>query len=855
MWAQTPIEAASQQHTTALDCSESPFGRVLEIGGEREIFVGLRNLQRLHALRLDLDGNGLLVAASAPQEVNQADAVEHTATAADLNGDGHSEWFQSYGTPAATYGAVAHQYGMGVDHWLNLFTDSGWVAATGNIDDATTLDEEVVVASRLASGAAHVHFFDGDSVGGIAPDHGAVSGEWRSNEGNRAQIDHISVAAGDLRGDGQDEIVVAFRTEDTQIEIVVLAYEAGYSVGSGDNYASQLKEITYLEMGAQRPMNLQVATGDIDGDHRDEIVLVADNELQDTPGLSDQINIRTFDVNQPEAGGLQIEQRSQLYISIQSFNLGLAVADPARAVDNNLDGHFDQGSVTHTASETHPWWQVDLGQSQPIAKVRVWNRSDSQCEEGPCAARLTNFALFVSEIDPTTLSNNPHLLKQDSRVTAVIVSGTANQVSTFLMLKGGKPVQGRYVRVQLLGNGVLSLAEVQLFGPNHVEPDRYPRWVADANPNDGHFEASIYNPETNTWETVNIRGELAWNGADYNVLADKTIGPGGGAPNWSLSNYTATSSTELTSTSHTGKIGVEIDAAMGVVQKVAFGGGYEFSAGVEQSSARTLSFEKSFEIGGSLAGFPPTVNNEGVLWPTNCQYQMRPYYYWKSEPSDSGYVQRFLVVDYTVPDFALDRTADLADCRNGIYRTLNNSNPLAVGDSFTITSSHSSHVLSVLVNDSDADGDSLTLTSVSTASHGTVTIVSNSLIYTPTPGYSGMDSFTYTVSDGRGGSQTTTVTLTVQGSDDPGLHDDDGDGLTNRQEDLNQDGDWRNDNSDNDAQPNYLDNDDDNDGAPTINEGQGDADQDAIPDYLDNHDNSNTTNPTKRLYMPVIQSA
>ena len=54
--------------------------------------------------------------------------------------------------------------------------------------------------------------------------------------------------------------------------------------------------------------------------------------------------------------------------------------------------------------------------------------------------------------------------------------------------------------------------------------------------------------------------------------------------------------------------------------------------------------------------------------------------------------------------------------------------------------------------------------------HGTVTVLNNgtpanltddTLLYTPAPGYAGADSFTYTVTDGRGGTATRTVTINV----------------------------------------------------------------------------------------------
>jgi hypothetical protein len=66
-----------------------------------------------------------------------------------------------------------------------------------------------------------------------------------------------------------------------------------------------------------------------------------------------------------------------------------------------------------------------------------------------------------------------------------------------------------------------------------------------------------------------------------------------------------------------------------------------------------------------------------------------------------------------------------------------------------------------LANDSDADGDALSLLGVDQPLHGTVVVSGNTLVYTPEAGFSGVDRFTYTISDGRGGSAHATITVTV----------------------------------------------------------------------------------------------
>ncbi|CDL00028.1 conserved protein of unknown function [Magnetospirillum gryphiswaldense MSR-1 v2] len=68
----------------------------------------------------------------------------------------------------------------------------------------------------------------------------------------------------------------------------------------------------------------------------------------------------------------------------------------------------------------------------------------------------------------------------------------------------------------------------------------------------------------------------------------------------------------------------------------------------------------------------------------------------------------------------------------------------------------------LLANDSDADGDTLTIVSVGDAEHGSVTLNPDGTIsFVPDANYQGETSFTYTVSDGQGGTSTATVNLTV----------------------------------------------------------------------------------------------
>src|SRR5207244_3361454 len=73
------------------------------------------------------------------------------------------------------------------------------------------------------------------------------------------------------------------------------------------------------------------------------------------------------------------------------------------------------------------------------------------------------------------------------------------------------------------------------------------------------------------------------------------------------------------------------------------------------------------------------------------------------------------------------------------------------------------NVATLLANDSDEDGETLTITEVSSPTpHGaTVTLVGDLITYTPPSGFTGFDSFTYTVTDTHGATATATVHVTT----------------------------------------------------------------------------------------------
>ncbi len=106
---------------------------------------------------------------------------------------------------------------------------------------------------------------------------------------------------------------------------------------------------------------------------------------------------------------------------------------------------------------------------------------------------------------------------------------------------------------------------------------------------------------------------------------------------------------------------------------------------------------------------------------------------------------------------------DLTNNTSNVVTVTLNRHPTAVDDIFS-TASHTAVSGNVLTNDYDLDGDSLSVTNTGTftISYGSITIAANGA-FTYTPGYfSGeTDSFTYYVSDGKGGTVSATLHISI----------------------------------------------------------------------------------------------
>ncbi|MFM7107189.1 MAG: DUF1549 domain-containing protein, partial [Planctomycetaceae bacterium] len=81
--------------------------------------------------------------------------------------------------------------------------------------------------------------------------------------------------------------------------------------------------------------------------------------------------------------------------------------DAARATDGNTDGNYEADSVTHTATEADPWWEVDLGDEGPVERIVIWNRTGDGLPGRLAGARVVLLDAARKLVSQKTLAAAP----------------------------------------------------------------------------------------------------------------------------------------------------------------------------------------------------------------------------------------------------------------------------------------------------------------------------------------------------------------------------------------------------------------------------------------------------------------
>jgi hypothetical protein len=196
----------------------------------------------------------------------------------------------------------------------------------------------------------------------------------------------------------------------------------------------------------------------------------------------------------------------------------------------------------------------------------------------------------------------------------------------------------------------------------------------------------------------------------------------------------------------------------------------DISPGPANEGAQSVTFEVDADVTGAPDMFAtsPTIDGDGVLHFTP-----------GSEPGlaqvtvharDDGGVDRYGAAAGTItpPD---DTSADVTF--SIVVREPLPSPPVAVDDELVLDED-TSRSIGPLENDSDPNREPLSLREIGPAAHGTAEIVfGTGVLYTPEPDANGTDSFSYTVGDPTGSTDTGTVHVTINPVNDAPLAQDD----------------------------------------------------------------------------------
>jgi len=142
----------------------------------------------------------------------------------------------------------------------------------------------------------------------------------------------------------------------------------------------------------------------------------------------------------------QVEADWQLQEQVRGVGAGsgkqVAVeSDAAGGVDGIINGAWG----FHTENEANPWWQVDLGKSFALERMRIFNRTE-------LAARAARMIVKISQ--------DGKRFEQVYQHDGTTFLGHTDQKPLEVKLKG---VEARYVRLALAGTSYFHLDEVEIY--------------------------------------------------------------------------------------------------------------------------------------------------------------------------------------------------------------------------------------------------------------------------------------------------------------------------------------------------------------------------------------------------------
>lgn len=376
---------------------------------------------------------------------------------------------------------------------------------------------------------------------------------------------------------------------------------------------------------------------------------------------------------------------------------GITFIDAAHGKDKATDGMFDTAAVS-VDDVDRPYLDIDLGTMRDITAIRVFPAADPKSSptafehiEFKAAAKdLLGFRLYASATPfsgndlPTAATSTAFVpggistFVQDTGVEAIYRIWnvwTGNPGTSSNDPNAGQPLRAHFLRLQKPTSGKINIAEIQVFGNFHTEPQFFPEQVCDDRVGDGLFKAYVYDGLHNLSRVIQVRGDMMWTGAavySNNVLQptgvpgcafdDSTDGNGdaaspdtvreeeiwaqtavgGVSADWSLSqNHTHTDGKDE-SIDGAAHVGAEFEAKAGSGVLGIVGAAYEFSWGVTHENQSSLTTGSGFTVSGVMGGF------DDQQFHDLCLYYPRPYAFKLTDYSNTGFRHDMYVTDYVV---------------------------------------------------------------------------------------------------------------------------------------------------------------------------------------------------------------
>ncbi len=420
--AAAPAQATATASPTPCP-TDPPTGNRVKIRSDDDIMIVARHHHDDQILRkyvADYNGGLSVTSSTAYSTISALTDVRYLAiAAADLNGDGTAEQVLAFRDKSERLGAISSASGTTGTSWYRdgdryKGDNLRWVDIAAGDLDRSGHDDEVAIAFEDDYNAIHVVLLNGAADGTIANAVNQDYGNWTDNGGYSTglnDVGNVTVAVGDLNGDGyKDEIVTVMSDGNKHLHVVILRRNddgtmtalynqywtshdrdcvACYSAGSYGNWSP-----------------IDVTTGDVDGDWRDEAILGFRND--------DRFQLLTLKFVQEIHGTTHADDRLVMDDSV-FINATLGNHEPRAAMSVSLSaGDLDGDGVDEIAvglgtmhweksSSASEAWQPVL---QTFSYIPVedpdWQTNCPAHSEGdpPCLYRLATYTGFGSKQVP-----------------------------------------------------------------------------------------------------------------------------------------------------------------------------------------------------------------------------------------------------------------------------------------------------------------------------------------------------------------------------------------------------------------------------------------------------------------------